>query len=185
MPTQQPTTMALDAFTRTNESLHRILADITDDELSREPHPSIGWLGWRFTRVIDNNISRLSGRDQLWIADGWHARFGMPPELFDFGRGVSHTREQVRAFRADRDLILAYNDAAHALTKYYLESLPPEEYDRELDEPQYDPIPTVGVRLMSLIENAMHNIGQMGYLKAYHRLGGWFPAEAPDRATFR
>lgn len=185
MTTQQPTTMALDAFTRVHESLHRVFADVTDDELSREPHPGMGWLAWRFTRVIDNNISRLSGRDQLWIADGWHARFGMPPEPFDFGRNVAHTREQVRAFRADRDLILAYNDATHERTKSYLEGLRPEDYDRELDEPQYDPRPTVSVRLMSLIENAMHNMGQISYLKAYHRLGGWFPSEATGGTLYR
>ena len=39
-----------------------------------------------------------------------------------------------------------------------------------------DPRPTVAVRLVSVLENAMTNEGQISYLKAYHRLGGWFPA---------
>ena len=175
----------LDAFTRVHDSLHRVFADVAEDELHREPHPGMGWLAWRFTRVIDSNIARLSGRDQLWVADGWHAKFGMEPSPYDFGRNASHTRDQVRVFRASRDLLLAYHDAAHELTGRYLESLAPAEYDRELDEPQYQPPPTVGVRLVSVLENAMHNMGQISYLKAYHRLGGWFPAEAAEGIFYR
>ena len=90
----------LDAFTRVYESLHRTLPDLTPAELTCEPHPSIGWLAWRLTRVMDSNVSRLQGLEQLWIGAGWAARFGMAPELADFGRSARHTREQVRAFRA-------------------------------------------------------------------------------------
>jgi DinB superfamily len=183
--TEQPGTIMLDAFNRVHDSLHRVFADVTEEELYSEPQPGMGWLAWRFNRVIDNNLSRLSGRDQLWIADGWHARFGMPPEPYDFGRNMAHTREQVRAFRASRDLILSYHDAAHELTKSYLESVPPAEFDRELDEPQYQPLPTVGVRLVSVLENAMHNMGQIGYLKACQRMGGWFPSEATAGTFYR
>jgi hypothetical protein len=41
------------------------------------------------------------------------------------------------------------------------------------------------VRLVSVLENAMNTQGQISYLKAYHRLGGWFPREAKDPASFR
>jgi hypothetical protein len=175
----------LDAFTRVYESLHHTLPELTEEELTREPHPPIGWLAWRLTRVMDSNASRLSGREQLWIGDGWAARFGMPPDPADFGRGVSHTREQVRAFRASAESILAYHDATYERMKSYLSTLTPEDLARELDEPQYKPRPTVAVRLVSVLENAMTNQGQISYLKAYHRLGGWFPREAKDPAKFR
>ena len=81
----------LDAFTRVYQSLHRTLGDTTPEELVKEPHPSIGWLVWRISRVMDNNVSRLSGRGQLWIGDGWAARFGMPPEPADYARSAMHT----------------------------------------------------------------------------------------------
>ena len=174
-----------DAFTRVYESLHRTLPELTADELTREPHPSIGWLAWRLTRVMDSNVSRLQGREQLWIDEGWAARFGMPPQPADFGRSATHTREQVRAFRASADLLLAYHDAAYARMKNYLETVTDAELARELDEPQYQPLPTVAVRLVSVLENAMTNQGQISYLKAYHRLGGWFPREAPDPSKVR
>ncbi len=175
----------LDAFGRVHDSLHRTLPDLTKTELHGEPLPGPGWLAWRLTRVMDNNLSRLSGQDQLWLASGWAERFGMKPEPYDFGRGQMHTREQVRAFKAPAELILAYHDATFARTTAYLEAVSPEELDRELDEPQYDPRPTVAVRLVSVLENAMNNTGQISYLKAYHRLGGWFPGEAPDPANYR
>ena len=171
-------------FTRVNESLHRTLPDLTEAELAQEPHPSIGWLAWRISRVMDSNASRLSGREQLWIGAGWAARFGMAPLPADFGRSKAHTREQVLVFRASANLLLAYHDAAFERVRKYLQSLTDEELARELDEPQYQPLPTVAVRIISVLENAMTNQGQISYLKAYHRLGGWFPREAKDPASY-
>jgi hypothetical protein len=175
----------LDAFSRVHESLHRTLADITPEELTKEPHPSIGWLAWRISRVMDANVSRLSGREQLWIGEGWAARFAMPPEAADYGRSARHTREQVSSFRASAQQLLNYHDATYERMKTYLNSLSADELARELDEPQYDPRPTVAVRLVSVLENAMTNEGQISYLKAYHRLGGWFPREAENPASVR
>ncbi len=179
------THILLDAFTRVHESLHRTLADLTEDELTREPLPSIGWLAWRLTRVMDANVSRLTGREQLWIGDGWAARFAMPPEPADYGRSATHTREQTRAFRATTELLLAYHDATYERTKIYLKTLTAEDLAQQLDEPRYQPLPTVAVRLVSVLENAMTNAGQITYLKGYHRLGGWFPREAKDPASVR
>jgi DinB family protein len=179
------TGVLLDAFTRVYESLHRTLADLTAAELIQKPHPPIGWLAWRLSRVMDSNASRLSGREQLWIGDGWAARFGMAPEPADFGRSASHTREQVETFRASAELLLAYHDASYERMKTYLQRLTTEDLARQLDEHQYQPLPTVAVRLVSVLENAMTNAGQISYLKAYHRLGGWFPREAKDPANYR
>jgi hypothetical protein len=134
---------------------------------------------------MDANVSRLSGREQLWIGEGWAGRFRMPPEPADYGRSATHTREQVKAFRASAQQLLDYHDTAYERMKIYLNSVSADELARELDEPQYDPRPTVAVRLVSVLENAMTNEGQISYLKGYHRLGGWFPREAKDPATVR
>ena len=175
----------LDGFTRVRDSVHRIVGDLSQEELHKEPHPSIGWLAWRLTRVEDSNISRLwGGKQELWIAE-WGAKLGMQPAEGDFGRGAAHTREQVKAFKATKEQILGYHDATFELTKAYLDQVTQQELDRELQEPQYTPLPTVAVRIMSVLENGMNNTGQMGYLKAYHRIGGWFPGEVEDRQTFR
>jgi len=179
------TDILLDGFTRVHDSLQRTLPDLSEAELTQEPHPSIGWLAWRICRVMDSNFSRLGGQEQLWIGSGWAARFGMPPLPADFGRSVAHTREQVRAFRAPANLLLAYHDAVYERARQYLAAVTAEELARQLDEPQYQPLPTVAVRIISVLENAMTNQGQIGYLKAYHQLGGWFPSEAKDRMKYR
>jgi hypothetical protein len=153
------------------------LPGLTEDELTREPHPPIGWLAWRLTRVSDNNFSSLAGIESLWIGSGWHARFNMEPNAADFGRALTHTREQVRVFRASVDLLLAYHDVVFDRGKAYLESLKPADLDRELNEPQYQPLPTVEVRIVSLLENSLTNVGQIAYLRAFHKVGGWFPRE--------
>jgi len=175
----------LDGFTRVYETLHRVLPDLNEDELPREPHPSIGWLVWRLTRVMDSNVAQLSGGEQLWTAGGWARRFAMAPELADYGKSHTHTREQVRAFRAPAELLLAYHDAAYERLKSYVKTLSTEELARELDEPRFQPLPTVAVRLVSVLENAMNNQGQIMYLKAYHRLGGYFPREVKDPTIYR
>ena len=168
----------LDALDRARESLQRSLDGLSDEELLREPHPPIGWLAWRMARILDSNMSALGGRPQLWIDGGWHARFGMAPEPRDFGPGVSHTREQVSAFRApSAQMLLDYFGAAFDRAKAYLDQMSPEELDRELDEPRYQPLPTVAVRLVSVAVSTVQSAGMIGYVRGLIRLGGWFPAE--------
>jgi hypothetical protein len=173
----EPTGILLDAFGRVHDGLHQALDGLTEGELYREPHPPIGWLAWRINRVQDNNMSRLAGREQAWIADGWHARFGMEPNPRDFGPALTHTREQVGAFRASRMLLLEYHDAVYPRTQEYLAALRSEDLDRELDEPRYQPLPTLGVRLVSVMESNIQDIGRIVYLRSLHRVGGWFPRE--------
>src|SRR5262249_61186257 len=120
----------IDAFTRVHESLHRTLDDITPEELVKEPHPSIGWLAWRISRVMDSNISRLSGREKLWIGEGWAARFGMAPEPADYGRSARHTRGQVNSFRASGQQLPDYHDTTYERSKTSLNSLSADEPER-------------------------------------------------------
>ena len=87
--------------------------------------------------------------------------------------------------RASSPLLLAYHDAVYERMKAYLATLSAEDLARELDEPQYQPLPTVAVRLVSGLENAMINEGQIAFLKAYYRLGGWFPREGKDPMSRR
>jgi len=85
----------LDAFTRVHESLHRTLGDITPEELVKEPHPSIGWLAWRISRVMDSNVSRLSGREQLWIGEDGLAGSACRPN-----RRITGDRPDTRASKS-------------------------------------------------------------------------------------
>ncbi len=151
-----------DLFGRAREALTPI-GGLSDDELYAAPHPSIGWYAWRTGRCLDANVSELMGVDQLWVA-GWHQRFGMTADPRDFLPGFPPPTDIVHNFRApSTQLILDYFDAAHERTTAYLATLGPEDLDRELDEPRFDPRPTVGVRLVSVSVALAQSSGPIRY----------------------
>jgi hypothetical protein len=103
--------LVLDALGRVREMLRGALKDSSEELLAR-PKPHIAWLVWHLSRVQDANFSGLMERSQLWIADGWHKRFNMPPDPKDYGSGHSQTLAQVEAFTVtDKPLLLDHLDA--------------------------------------------------------------------------
>ena len=152
-----------DLFERSREAISVVPA-LSDDELYAEPIPSIAWCAWRMGRSIDYNVSGLMGEEQMWTADGWAARFGMPPEPRDFLPGFPPPNETVRTFRAPSGQAL-YDcfEATLKRTYAYLGTLTPADLDRELDGPRLDPRPTVSVRLVSVAVSAAQASGPIRY----------------------
>jgi hypothetical protein len=91
--------LVADALGRVREMVREALKDLSAEELLAPPRPHIAWLAWHIARVQDANFSGLMERPQLWISDGWHARFDMPPDPKDYGSGHRQTRAQVEAFQ--------------------------------------------------------------------------------------
>jgi hypothetical protein len=173
-------TVVADALFRVSEVLHRVVDGMGPKELFGSPKPPIGWLVWHLTRVQDREVALLAGRDQLWVADGWHARFGMPADVRDYAPGHIHIPEQVEAFPViAATLLLDYFDAVFADTKEYLSGLSGKDLDTVLEEPQYQPLPTVGVRLVSVVADNLRHAGQVEYLSGLLQHQGWFPAKSP------
>ena len=156
-----------DGYGRILGVLERALEGLTEDDLKWQPYigaNSIGWLAWHLTRVQDDHISSLSGKEQLWTKDGWHAKFNRPPDAKD--RGFGHTPEQVAAFESpDVETLLAYHRAVLERSKSYFITLSDDDLARELNEPQYQPLPTVGVRLISVIADNLQHAGQAAYIR--------------------
>ena len=176
----QTTAAIADALDRVRIILHNNLSDLTPEELAEGPHPSIGWLAWHLARVQDTQISMLQGVGQAWTDDGWHQKFGMPPEPRDYSPGHVQMPEVIAAFHAaihiqGAQTILDYHDAVRVRTLAYLDTLSEVDLDRVLDEPRFDPLPTVGVRLVSICEDNLQHAGQVAYLKGLLREGGWYP----------
>jgi hypothetical protein len=159
------------------------LKDLSSEELLAPPKPHIAWLAWHIARVQDANFSGLMEQQQLWITDGWHARFGMPPDAKDYGSGHRHTPAQVDAFTVtDKELLLGYLDAVFARTKQYLSTITNADLNRVLNEPQYQPLPTLGIRLASVINCNTRHAGQIEYLRGLVKYGGWFPASEKQKS---
>src|SRR6185295_12206005 len=169
--------LVLDALGRVREMVRDALKDLTPEELLAPPKPHIAWLTWHIARVQDANFSGLLERPQLWITDGWHQRFNMRPEPRDYGSGHRHTREQVDAFTvSDKPLLLAYHDAVFEQTKAYLSTVTNADLNCVLNEPQYSPLPTLSIRLASVISCNTRHAGQIEYLRCLVKFKGWFPA---------
>lgn len=168
--------LALDALGRVRQMVREAIRDLSAEEMLAPPKPHIAWLTWHIARVQDTNFSGLLDKPQLWIADGWHARFGMAPDPRDYGSGHRQTRQQVDAFTVtDKDLLMAYHDAVFEQTKNFLASVKNEDLNRVLDEPQYSPLPTLSIRLASVINCNTRHAGQIEYLRGLVKFGGWFP----------
>ncbi|PON15626.1 hypothetical protein C2W62_22785 [Candidatus Entotheonella serta] len=169
--------IVLDGLERIRGSLHRTLDGLTLEELHRQPQSdsnSIAWLVWHLTRVQDTSISGLMGEAHLWVSQGWHTKFDLAADAADDGFG--NTPEQVETFRTSSiETLLAYHDQVAERSKTYVAGLSAEDFDRELNEPQWQPLPTVGVRLVSVISDNLQHAGQAAYLRGLFQGKGWLP----------
>ncbi len=159
--------LLVDCYGRVLEFLENVLEGLTEDELNWQPSQdcnSIGWLTWHLTRQHDAQVASLIGEDQLWINEDWHAKFGRASDPQDIGFG--HTLEQVTAFKSpDIQTLLDYQSAVLERSKKYFLTLSQTDLDRKLDEPWFQPLPTVGVRLISILEDSMLHAGQAAYVR--------------------
>ena len=152
-----------DLYSRGREGV-AMIDGLSDDELYAEPLPSIGWQLWRMGRSLDYNLSGLTGADQLWIAEGWHAKFGLEPDPRDFLPGFPPPNDLVRGFRAPTKQLLAdYFDATYTIAQTYIASLAPADLDREIDADRYPTRPTIGIRLVSVGVSLSQSTGDIRY----------------------
>jgi len=165
-----------DGYGRILTALENALNGLTQDDLNWQPKSdsnSIGWLAWHLTRVQDTNISKMMGDEQIWIKDGWHAKFNREADTKDTGFG--NTPEDVAAFKSpEAQILVDYNRAVLERTKRYFSSLSDSDLDRELNEPQFQPLPTVGVRLISVLADSLQHVGQMSYIRGLRQGKGWY-----------
>jgi uncharacterized damage-inducible protein DinB len=166
----------IDALGRVEESMRLALDGLTVEHLVLRPAESansIAWLAWHLTRVQDGHVSDLAGRPQAWIADGWHARFNRPADPDDTGFG--NTPEQVGRLRPESArVLLDYYAAVHQRSVDYVRGLSSTDLDRVIDE-AWDPPVTVGVRLVSVVNDCTQHVGQMAYVRGLLEERRWFP----------
>jgi hypothetical protein len=164
-----------DGYGRVLETLESALKGLTEDDLNWQPRPdcnSIGWLTWHLTRVQDDHIASLMGEEQLWTRDGWYAKFHRSCDPKDIGFG--HNPQEVAAFKSpDTKTLLDYHQAVLERSKRYFLTLSKIDLDRELDEPWYQPLPTVGVRLISVLDDNTQHAGQVAYVRGLRQGKGW------------
>ncbi|THV30839.1 mycothiol transferase [Glycomyces paridis] len=155
-----------DAFGRVREEVHAVLDGVSQEVLDARPGPvanSVGWLVWHIARVQDDHVAGVAGSEQVWFSGGWRERFALPLAPADHGYG--HTSEQaglVRGIAAGE--LRGYYDAVHAVTLDYVEGLEADDLDRVVDT-NWDPHVTLGVRLVSVVNDNQQHTGQAAYVR--------------------
>ncbi|KRF23340.1 DUF664 domain-containing protein [Phycicoccus sp. Soil803] len=158
--------LLVDAFDRIREGAQDAVDGLTPDQLAERPSDranSIGWLVWHLARVQDDHVAAVADREQVWTGEGWHERFGLPFDAEDTGYG--HTSEQVAQVRGlTPDDLVGYLEAVHAVTVDFVRPLTPEDLGRVVDE-RWDPPVTLGVRLVSVVNDDQQHVGQAAFVR--------------------
>jgi hypothetical protein len=154
-----------DALGRVRDDVPGVVGDLDVDRLAWRPDErsnSIAWLVWHLTRVEDDHIAEVAGSEQVWTAAGWYDRFALPfaPEAHGWGQSA----DEVAQVRVAGDLLVGYHEDTSARALEYVGGLTPEDLDRIVDE-RWDPPVSLGVRLVSVVNDATQHLGQAAYLR--------------------
>jgi hypothetical protein len=157
--------LLLDAFGRVRDAAHGAVEGASTAVLTYRPDPDancIAWLVWHLTRIQDDHVTAVAGTQQQWVAGGWAERFGLP--FPPSATGYGHSSEEVGAVRVDGPRLLGYFDAVHEQTMRYVGGLRPGDLDRIVDE-RWDPPVSLGVRLVSVVDDDLEHVGQAAFLR--------------------
>lgn len=158
--------LLLDAFGRVRDTAHGAVGGIDPAHLVArldDDANTIAWLVWHLTRIQDDHVADVAGLEQVWTSAGWAERFGLPFDEAAVGYGQSS--EEVGAVQiTDPGLLRGYHDAVHAETVRYVQGLDAGALDRVVDD-RWDPPVTLGVRLVSVVNDGLQHAGQAAYAR--------------------
>lgn len=155
-----------DAFGRLPALVHAAVRNLTPEQLRWAPAPganTIGWLIWHLARTEDDHVADAMGVEQIYLTGDWPARFGLKPDPSETGYG--HSAAQVAQVAPESAQTLEdYYRAVHERTMDYLAGLTDPDFDRIVDT-AWDPPVTLGVRLVSVVDDDAQHVGQAAYLR--------------------
>ena len=155
-----------DALSRVTEAVPQVVEGLSEDDLAWRPDPdanSIAWLVWHLARVQDDHVADVAGLEQVWTAQDWHGRFGLPfgPEVTGYGQS---SEDVARVSGLTAEQLTGYLDAVHEQTVSYVATLTADDLSRVVDE-RWDPPVTLGVRLVSVVNDDQQHVGQAAFVR--------------------
>lgn len=158
--------LLIDGFGRVRETVTDVLAGLSPEQLAYridgDANP-ISWLVWHLTRVQDDHVAKAFGVTQVWSSGGWAKQFGLPEDSMETGYG--HTTKQVEAVgsaTASTSLLTGYHEATYEQTVRLVSAVTDEDLARIVDT-RWTPHVTLGVRLVSVLNDDTMHIGQATY----------------------
>ena len=134
---------------------------------------SIAWIFWHMNRVVDIFINqRLQSKQELWVRDGWHLKFGMDerPHV------MSHSPEDLAAWKAPSlEAQMGYFEAVKADAREYISSLNNDDLERRVTfaPPAETRDHSVATALGQLVWDNVAHGGQIAYLRGLYTGMGW------------
>ena len=157
-----------DSFGRIRETVTDTLYGLDAEQLSYrvdvDANP-IAWLVWHLTRIQDDHLAAAFGVPQVWSEGGWAARFGLQPGSVETGYG--HNRVQVAALCepiSASGLLADYHEETYQQTIKLVSGVTDEDLDRVVDTSWRPPV-TLGVRLISVINDDTQHAGQAAFVR--------------------
>jgi Protein of unknown function (DUF664) len=161
--------LLVDGFGRIREDVADVLDGLTPEQLAyrvdADANP-VSWLVWHLTRVQDDHVAAAFGATQVWSSGSWATRFGLPAGMMDHGYG--HTSTQVArvaaATSAAASLLFEYHEETYAQSVKLVTGINDTDLDRVVDT-RWSPPVTLGVRLMSVLNDDMQHAGQAAFVR--------------------
>lgn len=168
--------LLVETYLRLSKEFENVLDGLVLEDLHKRPAPdanTLGWLLWHATRSLDRTVGDVMYGEQLWIKDGWHARFNRKPDPNETGFG--HSFEEAGKFRVpDIQTLLDYHRAVMEESVKYIKKLTEDELDREFDD-SCNPGATapVYIRIIGNINDCFQHVGQAAYVRGLIIAQGW------------
>jgi hypothetical protein len=157
-----------DAFGRIRETVSDTIDGLTHAQLAYRADPDanpVSWLIWHLTRIQDDHVAGAFGVPQVWSAGGWAARFGLPANSMDTGYGHDGSQVAAIAGAVSSAAVLAdYHEATYEQTVKLVSGIADADLDRVVDRNWRPPV-TLGVRLVSVINDDMQHAGQAAFAR--------------------
>jgi hypothetical protein len=160
--------LIVDAFGRIRETVSDTIYGLTPAQLTyrveADANP-IAWLVWHLTRIQDDHVAAAFGVPQVWLAGGWAARFDLHAGSMETGYGHNKLQVATVADAVSLSGVLAdYHEATYEQCVKLVSGITDEDLDRVVDTSWRPPV-TLGVRLVSVINDSMQHAGQAAYVR--------------------
>ncbi|WP_019790337.1 DinB family protein [Streptococcus sobrinus] len=159
-----PLELSFSTLERAQERFLETLDQMTVEEANTMPKPlikSVTWLIWHSSRVLDYQISPLTGLPQLYETAGFKERFNL--DLPDDTQDWRHTpQEAAKVVVSDKQVLKDYLQASMERTKAYFAQLDEADLADVIDR-NWTPAVTRGVRIVSTVDDIAMHSGQAVY----------------------
>jgi len=160
--------LIVDAFGRIRETVSDTIYGLTPTQLTYrvevDANP-IAWLVWHLTRIQDDHLA--AGQPHLRNVEGggWAARFGLHADSMETGYGHNELEVATLSDSVSLSGLLAdYHEATYEQTIKLVSGITEADLDRVVDTSWRPPV-TLGVRLVSVINDSMQHAGQAAYVR--------------------